>query len=62
MENWGLEEITKAAQSMGFVCNDIRASYKHATATECIVLDDMAKTANELRTKLKRFESAIKGE
>ena len=59
MESQGIETITQAAQEMEFVCNDIRYSHEYCTMTESIILNDIAKTANELRAKLEHFLSAI---
>jgi len=59
MEPQGMENITKAAQGMQFVCNDIRYSHKHATRTEYIILEGLAKSANELRARLEHFNEAI---
>ncbi len=59
MEEPGIENITKAVHDMGFVCDDIRYSHKHATITESMVLEGLAGTANELRIRLERFNDAI---
>ena len=59
MKPQGIENITKAAQGMEFVCNDIRYSHEHATMTESIVLEGLAKSANELRARLEHFNEAI---
>ena len=61
MKPQGIADITKAAQGMQFVCNDIRYSYKYATITESIILERIGKSANELREQLEYFQSAIKG-
>jgi len=59
MKSRGIENITKAVHGMEFVCNDIRYSHEYCTMTESIILNDIAKTANELRAKLEHFLSAI---
>ena len=55
----GIENIWKAAQSMEFVCNNILCSYKHATVTETIILNEVGKTANELRIQLESFQLVL---
>ncbi len=59
MKPQGIEEITKAVHSMEFACKDIRYAYEHATMTECMILEGLSKTANELRARLERFQEAI---